>query len=198
MPACSFTPDLFGLARHATPGRDRELARLRQAALHLRKQPLESFGKPSAAVPGGLMTHPHPQRRGLLIAPGHRRLRQRLDPHLGVDPPSTAPPQSHRRNTAAAACAALSPRDQTAVLQDCWRGAGSALRGGIHAARGRYVIMGDSDDSYDFSDLRLFVEKLREGYQLVMGNRFQGGIRTGAMPPLHRYLGNPVLTTIGR
>src|SRR3954449_582899 len=128
MPACSFTPDLFGLARHATPGRDRELARLRQAALHLRKQPLESFGKPSAAVPGGLMTHPHPQRRGLLIAPGHRRLRQRLDPHLGVDAPSTAPHQSHRRNTAAAACAALSPRDQTAVLQDCWRGDYEPLR----------------------------------------------------------------------
>jgi glycosyltransferase involved in cell wall biosynthesis len=78
------------------------------------------------------------------------------------------------------------------------RGYGSALRGGIRAARGRYVIMGDSDDSYDFSDLRLFVEKLREGYQLVMGNRFQGGIRPGAMPLLHRYFGNPILTVLGR
>ncbi|MFP5246480.1 MAG: glycosyltransferase family 2 protein, partial [Thermoanaerobaculia bacterium] len=78
------------------------------------------------------------------------------------------------------------------------RGYGSALRGGIAAARGRYVIMGDSDDSYDFSALMPFLEKLREGYQLVMGNRFRGGIADGAMPPLHRYLGNPVLTGIGR
>ncbi len=78
------------------------------------------------------------------------------------------------------------------------RGYGSALLGGIEAARGRYVIMGDSDDSYDFSRLELFVEKLRAGYALVMGNRFKGGIMPGAMPPLHRYLGNPVLTTIGR
>ncbi len=78
------------------------------------------------------------------------------------------------------------------------RGYGSALIGGIRAARGRYVIMADSDDSYDFSALDLFVERLREGWQLVMGNRFHGGIKPGAMPPLHRYLGNPVLTGIGR
>lgn len=78
------------------------------------------------------------------------------------------------------------------------RGYGAALIGGIEAARGRYVIMGDSDDSYNFSDLDAFVAKLREGCQLVMGNRFHGGIRPGAMPPLHRYFGNPVLTTIGR
>ena len=78
------------------------------------------------------------------------------------------------------------------------RGYGAALLGGIEAARGRYVIMGDSDDSYDFSALEPFVEKLREGYQLVMGNRFRGAIKPGAMPPLHRYLGNPVLTAIGR
>jgi glycosyltransferase involved in cell wall biosynthesis len=78
------------------------------------------------------------------------------------------------------------------------RGYGNALIGGIRAARGRFVIMGDSDNSYDFSALGGFVEKLREGYQLVMGNRFLGGILPGAMPPLHRYLGNPVLTTIGR
>ncbi len=78
------------------------------------------------------------------------------------------------------------------------RGYGSALRGGIKAARGRFVIMGDSDDSYDFSALDPFVARLRDGWQLVMGNRFQGGIKPNAMPPLHRYLGNPVLTGIGR
>ena len=78
------------------------------------------------------------------------------------------------------------------------RGYGAALLGGIRAARGTYVIMADSDDSYDFSALDPFVAKLREGYELVMGNRFLGGIERGAMPPLHRYLGNPVLTTIGR
>src|SRR5204862_4750255 len=77
-------------------------------------------------------------------------------------------------------------------------GYGAALLGGIRAARGRYVIMGDADDSYDFSRLAGFVEKLRSGYELVMGNRFLGGIAPGAMPPLHRYLGNPVLTAIGR
>ncbi|WP_211860183.1 glycosyltransferase family 2 protein [Neoroseomonas soli] len=78
------------------------------------------------------------------------------------------------------------------------RGYGAALIAGIHAARGRYVIMGDSDDSYNFTALDGFVEKLREGFDLVMGNRFRGGIEPGAMPPLHRYLGNPVLSTIGR
>src|SRR5271166_4438091 len=78
------------------------------------------------------------------------------------------------------------------------RGYGSALIGGIRAARGRFVIMGDSDDSYDFSRLDAFVEQLRAGYQLVMGNRFRGEILPGAMPPLHRYLGNPLLTAIGR
>ncbi len=78
------------------------------------------------------------------------------------------------------------------------KGYGNALMGGIAAARGEYVIMGDADDSYDFSNLMPFVEKLRQGYELVMGNRFRGGIQPGAMPPLHRYLGNPVLTAIGR
>lgn len=78
------------------------------------------------------------------------------------------------------------------------RGYGAALIGGIRAAKGRYVIMGDSDDSYDFSALEGFVAKLRDGWQLVMGNRFKGRIKPGAMPPLHRYLGNPVLTGIGR
>jgi glycosyltransferase involved in cell wall biosynthesis len=78
------------------------------------------------------------------------------------------------------------------------KGYGSALMGGIAAARGTFIIMGDADDSYDFTDLRPFVAKLREGYDLVMGNRFTGGIKPGAMSPLHRYLGNPVLTGIGR
>jgi glycosyltransferase involved in cell wall biosynthesis len=78
------------------------------------------------------------------------------------------------------------------------RGYGSALRNGILAARGRYVVMGDADDSYDLSDLGLFVVKLREGYDVVMGNRFRGGIAPGAMPFLHRYLGNPVLSFLGR
>lgn len=78
------------------------------------------------------------------------------------------------------------------------RGYGSALHGGITAARGRYVILGDSDDSYDFSDLGAFLERLRAGDALVMGNRFQGRILPGAMPPLHRYLGNPVLSALGR
>jgi glycosyltransferase involved in cell wall biosynthesis len=71
------------------------------------------------------------------------------------------------------------------------RGYGNALRAGIQAARGRFVIMGDSDDSYDFHDLDPLCLEIERGYQLVMGNRFSGGIAPGAMPPLHRYLGNP-------
>lgn len=78
------------------------------------------------------------------------------------------------------------------------KGYGSALLGGIMAAKGQFVIMGDADDSYDFTQLNLFVEKLREGYELVMGNRFKGGIKPGAMPFLHKYLGNPVLTWVGK
>ena len=78
------------------------------------------------------------------------------------------------------------------------RGYGNALRGGIRASRGTYVLMADSDDSYDFAHIPRFLDQLRKGSDLVMGNRFLGGIRTGAMPPLHRYLGNPVLTAIGR
>jgi glycosyltransferase involved in cell wall biosynthesis len=84
------------------------------------------------------------------------------------------------------------------VIQVSAKGYGSALMGGIDAARGRYVIMADADDSYDFENLHPFVEKLREGYELVMGNRFRGGIKPKAMPPLHKYLGNPVLSGIGR
>ncbi len=78
------------------------------------------------------------------------------------------------------------------------RGYGAALLGGIAAAKGRFIIMGDADDSYDFSALEAFVARLRDGADLVMGNRFQGGIEPGAMPPLHRYLGNPVLSFVGR
>jgi glycosyltransferase involved in cell wall biosynthesis len=78
------------------------------------------------------------------------------------------------------------------------KGYGSALMGGIAAARGRYIIMGDADDSYDFTDLSPFLEKLREGNELVMGNRFKGEFVEGAMPALHRYFGTPALTGIQR
>ncbi len=78
------------------------------------------------------------------------------------------------------------------------KGYGAALSYGISQAKGKYIIMGDCDDSYDFSDLGLFIEKLRQDFDLVMGNRFKGGIKKGAMPFLHRYLGNPVLTFLGR
>jgi glycosyltransferase involved in cell wall biosynthesis len=84
------------------------------------------------------------------------------------------------------------------VVEVTGRGYGNALMGGIKAARGTYIIMGDSDDSYDFSNLTPFLEQLRAGKELVMGNRFAGGIAKGAMPALHRYLGNPVLSAIGR
>jgi glycosyltransferase involved in cell wall biosynthesis len=78
------------------------------------------------------------------------------------------------------------------------RGYGAALLGGIAAARGRYTIMGDADDSYDFSNLMPFLEQLRAGNDVVMGNRFRGGIAPGAMPASHKYLGNPVLSWLGR
>ncbi len=78
------------------------------------------------------------------------------------------------------------------------RGYGAALRAGIDAAQGKYIIMGDADASYDFATLNEFMVKLREGNELVMGNRFKGGIKPGAMPFLNRYLGNPVLSFLGR
>lgn len=78
------------------------------------------------------------------------------------------------------------------------RGYGAALIGGTHEAKGKYCIMGDADDSYDFSNLMPYIEKLREGYDLVMGNRFKGGIEKNAMPFLHRYLGTPVISFLGR
>ncbi|MBK9136834.1 MAG: glycosyltransferase family 2 protein [Betaproteobacteria bacterium] len=84
------------------------------------------------------------------------------------------------------------------VVHASERGYGAALREGIRSARGEHVIMGDADDSYDFAALEPFVTALRAGHQLVMGNRFRGGIAPGAMPWLHRYLGNPVLSFLGR
>lgn len=84
------------------------------------------------------------------------------------------------------------------VINVTQRGYGAALMGGIEAARGRFVVMGDADLSYNFGDIPLFLEKLRAGSGLVMGNRFLGGIKPGAMPVLNRYLGNPVLTAMGR
>lgn len=84
------------------------------------------------------------------------------------------------------------------VVPVATRGYGSALMAGIAAARGTFVIMADSDDSYDLANLMPFLEKLREGFDLVMGNRFKGGIAAGAMPWLHRYLGTPVLTMLAR
>jgi len=75
-------------------------------------------------------------------------------------------------------------------------GYGAALRAGIAGARGPFIIMGDADDSYDFTDVPRFVEKLREGNDIVLGNRFSGGIKPGAMPPLHKYFGNPGLTAL--
>lgn len=92
----------------------------------------------------------------------------------------------------------IAAREGARVVEVEQRGYGAALMAGIRAARGRFVVMGDADDSYDFSRLAPFVEALRQGSDLVMGNRFRGGIAPGAMPFLHRYLGNPVLSFLGR
>jgi glycosyltransferase involved in cell wall biosynthesis len=78
------------------------------------------------------------------------------------------------------------------------KGYGNALKGGFEAARGKFIIMADADESYDLINLMPFVEKLREGYDLVMGNRFKGGIKKGAMPWHHKYLGNPILSFVGQ
>ena len=99
------------------------------------------------------------------------------------------------RTTGVRTAASRSPRKRVHIEQ---KGYGSALIGGTKEAYGTYVIMGDSDDSYDFLHLMPFLEKLREGYELVMGNRFAGGIEPDAMPWSHRYIGNPVLSFIGR
>lgn len=84
------------------------------------------------------------------------------------------------------------------VVHESRKGYGAALTAGIKAARGRIVVMADADDSYDWAMLGDFVKKIEQGYDLVMGNRFQGGIEPGAMPALHRYLGNPVLSALAR
>lgn len=92
----------------------------------------------------------------------------------------------------------IARREQVRIVNVPVRGYGAALYYASMEAHGKYLIMGDSDDSYDFSNLMPFVEKLREGYDLVMGNRFKGGIAPGAMPWKNRYIGNPVLSTVGR
>jgi glycosyltransferase involved in cell wall biosynthesis len=92
----------------------------------------------------------------------------------------------------------LALRNGARVVNVPVRGYGAAVRHATLAAAGRYIMVGDSDNSYDFSALGPFIEKLREGCDLVIGNRFQGGIRPGAMPWKNRYIGNPVLSGIGR
>jgi glycosyltransferase involved in cell wall biosynthesis len=92
----------------------------------------------------------------------------------------------------------IAERAGARVVHVSSRGYGAALMGGIAAAAGTYVIMGDADDSYDFTHVPAFLEQLRQGYDLVMGNRFKGGIKPNAMPFLHKYLGNPGLTRVGR
>ncbi|MCX6229466.1 MAG: glycosyltransferase family 2 protein [Bacteroidia bacterium] len=92
----------------------------------------------------------------------------------------------------------IATRNGAVVVHIEEKGYGAAIMGAIKASKGKYIIMGDADDSYDFSNLMPYVLKLREGYDLVMGNRFKGGISKGAMPFLHKYLGNPVLSFIGR
>src|SRR4029077_10089674 len=84
------------------------------------------------------------------------------------------------------------------VIQAKAKGYGNAVFAGVMAARGEFIIMGDADDSYDFSDLGPIWQRLEEGYEIVMGNRFKGGLHPGSMPFLHRYFGNPVLSGIAR
>ena len=93
---------------------------------------------------------------------------------------------------------AIAKSNNATVIHAEQKGYGSALKAGIDAANGTYVIMGDADDSYNFSELMPYLIELRKGKDLVMGNRFKGGIEKGAMPFLHKYLGNPVLSFIGR
>jgi glycosyltransferase involved in cell wall biosynthesis len=93
---------------------------------------------------------------------------------------------------------AVAQRMGARVVNVQQKGYGSALMGGFEAAQGQFIIMGDADDSYDFSDLSVFIDALEQGYDLVMGNRFLGEIRPQAMPFLHRYVGNPILSWIAR
>lgn len=92
----------------------------------------------------------------------------------------------------------IAEQNHATLIKVAEQGYGSALKGGIVAASGKYVIMADADDSYDFEALMPFLTQLREGNDFVMGNRFKGGIKPGAMPFLHKYLGNPVLTFLGQ
>jgi hypothetical protein len=90
----------------------------------------------------------------------------------------------------------IAQRNGARVVPAAQRGYGAALQAGIRASRGQFIIMGDADDSYDFTEVPRFVSKWREGHDLVMGNRFRGGIKPGAMPRLHKYFGNPGLTLV--
>lgn len=92
----------------------------------------------------------------------------------------------------------ISERMGATVVHVTAKGYGNALMGGIAAARGKYIVMGDADNSYDFGHIPRFVEQLRQGADVVMGNRFKGGIEPGAMPFLHKHLGNPVLSGMGK
>ncbi|GAM65762.1 dolichol-p-glucose synthetase [Vibrio ishigakensis] len=92
----------------------------------------------------------------------------------------------------------IAKKNGARVIEVKEKGYGAALSAGIKAAKGKFVIMGDADDSYDFNNLDPFMKSLRSGSDLVMGNRFKGGIEPGAMPFLHKYIGNPVLSFLGR
>jgi glycosyltransferase involved in cell wall biosynthesis len=94
--------------------------------------------------------------------------------------------------------AAIARTHGARVVSEPERGYGSAYRCGIAAARGSYIVIGDADDTYDFSEIERFVEPLRNGYDFVIGNRFLGTIENGAMPRLHRYVGNPILSAVLR
>ena len=92
----------------------------------------------------------------------------------------------------------IAKRNNAVVVNVPKKGYGNALKAGFNVAKGKFIIMGDADDSYDFSNLSLFIEALRNGSDVVIGNRFEGGIEKGAMPFLHQHLGNPVLSFIGK
>lgn len=92
----------------------------------------------------------------------------------------------------------ISKRLADKVIHVQTKGYGSVLQELIKSANGKYIIMGDADDSYDFSDLTGFYTKLLEGHQLVVGNRFKGGIEKGAMPFINRYIGNPIISFLGK
>lgn len=93
---------------------------------------------------------------------------------------------------------ALSKEAGAKVISVAEPGYGAAIQGGVLASKGSFIIMADGDDSYNFLEIRPFIEKWQQGYHFVMGNRFLGGIMPDAMPFLHRYVGNPVLSFIGR